>query len=76
MIISLMKSLFIQGRSLFLQAGNITKIERFFGVFNEIFIYSGKKCVQKASCGLDRDLNKVINFKEQEVFLQREGDFT
>ena len=67
-----MKSLFIQGRSLLLQAGNITKIEQFFGVF----IYSGKKCVQKASCGLDRDLNKVIKFKEQEVFLQREDDFT
>ena len=62
--------LFIKGRT---AANKYNKVQCDHSS-NEVFIYSGKKSVQRASRRLDRDTSKLI--KEQEVFLQREGDFT
>ena len=75
MIISLMKSLFIQGRSLFLQAGNITKIERFFGVFMRSLFIQGKSVFRKLTVGwteiqANLSKNKKFFYKEKVILLK------
>jgi len=59
--------LFIQGRT---AANKYNKVQcDHFS--NEVFIYSGKKSVQRASRRLDRDPSKLISLKKDKFFFKQ-----
>ena len=59
--------LFIQGRT----APNKYNKVQCYHFSNEVFIYSGKKSVLRASRRLDRDLSKLISFKKDKFFFKQ-----